>query len=115
MVISKREQNRRRMFIKFPPPTQEELVNTHTCQGAPLYDMRSRAHEAFDTIWMYKMMDRNTAYRWLSIKLGMPFQETHMRIMDYNTCKQVIHVTKEYGEAVRSGQQSSPTNSLSYC
>lgn len=63
--------------------------------NAELRHWKKLAHAAFDPIWKNGIMQRSTAYGWLSTQLGTPRDQTHIGMFDVAQCKQVIHVCKE--------------------
>lgn len=57
---------------------------------ARLRAAKKSAHASFDTIWISRRMRRGEAYSWLSKKLGIPIEDTHIGMMDIETCELVI-------------------------
>lgn len=64
--------------------------------NAELRRYKHEAHEVFDQIWKARFMDRYNAYTWLSKKLGIERQLTHIGMFDVDTCKKVIQVSKAF-------------------
>lgn len=58
---------------------------------------RRLAHAAFDPLWQsgkfYRR--RGAAYTWLSEKLGLPKEETHIGMFDVDNCKKVIRIVEQ--------------------
>ena len=63
---------------------------------AKLRELKKQAHEVFDQIWKLKFKRRYYAYRWLSEQLQRPYDYTHIGMMDEETCKKVIILSKRY-------------------
>lgn len=68
-----------------------------------LRELKKQAHEAFDPLWNKKMQQglkkneaRNLAYKWLSYKMGVKYEKTHIGMFDTAQCKQVIEICKPY-------------------
>lgn len=57
---------------------------------------RARAHRAFDRIWKTGLMSRSDAYRWLSVQMGWPLDDTHMGMMKKADCEKVVRLSNEY-------------------
>lgn len=74
---------------------------TETAMGsvanAELRRLRHLAHEWFDALWQNKLKkSRYNAYSWLSLRLGMNKNYTHMGLFDEEDCKRVIEIASEY-------------------
>ena len=55
------------------------------------------AHSCFDPIWKdHKVLSRKQAYSWLSEKLEIPVEYTHIGYFNIETCKRVITICSEY-------------------
>jgi hypothetical protein len=54
------------------------------------------AHKHFDEIWKKTNLSRSEAYKWLSEKLDMPADFTHIGMFNVETCKEVIRLSKLY-------------------
>jgi len=52
--------------------------------------LKNQAHKYFDMLWKLKYIDRNELYVHLSCYLKIEKKYTHMRLMDYDMCKQVV-------------------------
>lgn len=63
--------------------------------NAELRKYKRAAHATFDPIWQSGRMRRNVAYAWLSERLGIPREETHIGMMDVDRCKQVIEICRK--------------------
>lgn len=55
-----------------------------------------RAHKAFDHIWKHKYMYRSQAYLWLSVKMNIPLDQTHIGMFDVDRCKQVVNLCTDF-------------------
>lgn len=68
--------------------------------NAELREWKKAAHAAFDPIWKYGQFkgDRNAAYRWLSKKMGLPVERTHIGMFDVPECKAVIAIMRMEGD-----------------
>lgn len=53
---------------------------------------KKQAHKAFDPIWKSGLMKRKAAYAWLSEKLQISPEYTHIGMMDIDGCQRVIEV-----------------------
>lgn len=54
-----------------------------------LREWKSNAHFWFDKIWRKEYMSRSEAYLWLSQKLNIPLEYTHIGMFGADTCKKV--------------------------
>ena len=54
------------------------------------------AHLVFDMIWENHFMSRYNAYTWLSKKLQINREHTHIGMFDVDLCKQVIKLSSAY-------------------
>lgn len=57
-----------------------------------LRKLKMAAHDAFDPLWKDGPMKRKEAYGWLSKKLGIPVEETHIGMFDADQCRKVVEV-----------------------
>ena len=65
--------------------------------NAELRRLRHLAHEWFDPIWQNKLKkSRYNAYSWLSLRLGMNKNYTHMGLFNEEDCKRVIEIANKY-------------------
>lgn len=60
-----------------------------------LRKLKSQAHSFFDPIWKQRKMTRADAYKWLSEKLDIPIEQTHIGMFDVDLCKKTIENCKE--------------------
>lgn len=71
---------------------------THTPLGrlanANLRFWKKNAHAEFDPLWKKRRMSRAQAYEWLSAKMGLPLEATHIGMFDVDQCKQVVNIIK---------------------
>lgn len=63
---------------------------------ADLRRYKSYAHTYFDKLWRCGDMSRAQAYKWLSNKLGLPPEYTHIGMFSIKTCKRVCAIVGEY-------------------
>lgn len=72
---------------------------------AELREWRKAAHATFDPLWKYGTFTRrrNKAYEWLSGKMGLPKEKTHIAMFDVSQCKDVINIINE---SYRTGEIS---------
>ena len=64
--------------------------------NAELRKYKQAAHDVFDLIWKDNHINRTEAYTWLSQKLGIDRDFTHMGMFDVDQCKQVIELACHY-------------------
>ena len=69
---------------------------------AELRRWRKTAHAYFDPIWKNRRMSRSQAYSWLSAKMELPQELTHIAMFDVSQCKRVVGIMeyerrKSYG------------------
>ena len=62
--------------------------------NAELRKWKMKAHDVFDLLWKKsgRTMDRSTAYTWLSNKLDIKIEDTHIGMFDIDMCKKVVDV-----------------------
>lgn len=63
--------------------------------NAELRKAKSAAHAAFDPLWACGEYSRKEAYKWLSLKLGIPVNETHIGFFDVDMCRKVIEICEK--------------------
>jgi zinc-finger-containing domain len=56
---------------------------------------KKEAHAYFDLIWIHKFLTRSEAYSWLSTKLNLPAEYTHIGMFSVKTCKDVVYYSKQ--------------------
>lgn len=63
-----------------------------------LRGLKKQAHYYFDQLWdgNNRSMSRDSAYKWLSMKLGLPPKYTHIGMFGEENCRNVINYSKEY-------------------
>ena len=64
--------------------------DTSTPADQPTRTTRMVAHAAFDGIWKSKQMNRQDAYKRLSVHLKLPLNKTHIGMFDIEMCKKVV-------------------------
>lgn len=60
-----------------------------------LREWKRKAHDAFDPIYKSNYMTRKEAYSWLSQKLKLPRDYTHIGMFGVETCKKVVELCKK--------------------
>lgn len=55
---------------------------------------KKAAHRAFDPLWKYGSFrgHRGAAYRWLSERMELPIEKTHIGMFDVAQCKRAIQI-----------------------
>lgn len=61
-----------------------------------LRELKKEAHKYFDKIWKNGSKSRRESYKWLSMKLNIPIEYTHIGMFSEKTCKKVIELCKNY-------------------
>jgi hypothetical protein len=71
--------------------------------NAELRRWKQKAHACFDPLWKRKMEKgftkkeaRKAGYRWLSIEMNLPFEETHIGMFDVEQCQKVVELCTPY-------------------
>lgn len=62
--------------------------------NAQLRRAKQAAHAAFDPIWKSGEMSRASAYKWLSVAIGISRQNCHIGMMDVDACNAVVEAVK---------------------
>lgn len=62
--------------------------------NAELRYWKERAHAVFDPLWQRGRFrgHRNAAYGWLTQKMGLPVEQTHIGMFDVAQCRKAIHI-----------------------
>jgi len=60
-----------------------------------LREWKRKAHDAFDPLYKSNYMTRHEAYSWLSQKLNLPRDYTHIGMFGVDTCKKVVELCKK--------------------
>lgn len=55
---------------------------------------RMETHQVFDAFWKSRHMSRTAAYKWLSKKMGLPEEKTHIGGFEMDQCQQVIDICR---------------------
>lgn len=81
------------------------FVGIHTGTTIPLGTLanndlrkaRNNAHKEFDKLWKQptRIMSRYAAYKWLSNKMNLRIEETHIAWFEIEQCEKVIELVKE--------------------
>lgn len=63
---------------------------------AELKKLKKKAHAAFDPLWQRGKFfgRRDEAYRWLSERMGLPKEMTHIGMFNAGQCLEVIRIAK---------------------
>lgn len=64
--------------------------------NAELRIAKKLAYEKFDPLWRNGYMTRHEAYKWLSDKLGIPAEYTHIGMFNVDTCHKVVSLCINY-------------------
>lgn len=75
---------------KNPPEALGRLAN------AELREWKKRVHAAFDPLWENGSMYRRSAYKWLSVQMGIPFKECHIGMFDIEMCQKAYDILNKY-------------------
>lgn len=67
-----------------------------TLADAELREWRKAAHNVFDPLWQYGRFKghRKAAYRWLSERMELPTEKTHIGMFDVAQCQRVIQICR---------------------
>lgn len=85
-------------------PKCDSYCGTHEEDGSSfgrlankqLRQYKKVSHDAFDKIWMQKLLTRNEAYEWFSEELNIPLDYTHIGFFGIENCKKAITLSNEY-------------------
>ena len=61
-----------------------------TLANSILRTKRKETHQVFDKFWKDTNMSRTEGYKWLSEKMGLPFNSTHIGYFEMEECQKVI-------------------------
>lgn len=86
-------------------PACDAYVRAHPGTNQPMGDLangdlralRCQAHRSFDQLHQSGRMSRDAAYRWLSARLSLPLDATHIGSMGEYYCRQVIEACETLG------------------
>ena len=76
--------------------TKERPTLLGRVANAELRIAKKLAHEKFDPLWRNGYMTRHEAYKWLSDKLGIPAEYTHIGMFNVDTCHKVVSLCINY-------------------
>lgn len=67
--------------------------------NAELRRWKKLAHSAFDPMWQRGLFRgrRKQAYKWLSQKMGLPVEKTHIGMFDVKQCQRVVEICETQG------------------
>lgn len=65
------------------------------CDGATAR-LRRQAHSEFDKLWAGGLMTRTKAYAWLSLALGVNYEQCHISQLGADQLKDVITLSSDY-------------------
>ena len=85
-------------------PRCDAYVAAHKQSGLPMGtlangDLRHKrilAHHAFNRLWKDGYMDKQAAYRWLQVQLGLPERMAHIAMFSDYLCGQVIKLCEDF-------------------
>ena len=63
-----------------------------TVANKELRELRKEAHRLFDPRWKDWKLNRKQSYNWLSQKLWIKYQDTHIWSFDKNLCEKTIAI-----------------------
>lgn len=66
-----------------------------------LRSAKMKAHLEFDKLWKSGYMTRHSAYEWLAVMLGIPFEYCHIGMFDIKMCLKVINICKRQSITVK--------------
>ena len=75
---------------------QRNLFPLGTLAKSDLRTLRYRTHTKFDRIWKEGHLSRKRAYQWLSKKMGIEFEKTHIGFFNEKQCQIVLALVKNY-------------------
>lgn len=70
------------------------IIPLGTLANSELRKWRNKAHIEFDKLWKgnTKKMSRGMAYKWLSDKMNLKQDETHIALFNVEQCKECIKI-----------------------
>lgn len=73
------------------------IIPLGTLANDALRKARNKAHNEFDKLWKQptRIMKRLDAYKWLSKKMGLKLEETHIALFEIEQCEKVIELVKK--------------------
>ena len=73
------------------------VIPLGTLANSSLRAKRRQTHDKFDLIWKEKHLpSRERAYQWLSKKMNIPFEDTHIALFDLRQCGVALSIVKSY-------------------
>lgn len=80
----------------------ETLTPLGTLANDELRKWRKKAHSEFDKLWKGKTrkMTRYNAYSWLSDKMKLSRDETHIALFEIEQCQKVLELLEERKEKI---------------
>ena len=67
-----------------------------TLADGELRHKRILAHRAFNRLWQEGYMEKQAAYRWLQVQLGLPESMAHIAMFSEYLCDRVIALCGEF-------------------
>ena len=65
-----------------------------TLANGDLRHKRIQAHKLFDLLWQRNIMSRRSAYKWMSEKFGISYENAHIGCCSDYMCDQIIAACK---------------------
>ena len=95
-------------------------VTCHKVTGLPMGKLanavlrlkRQETHAIFDTFRKDQGWQRDSAYRWLSAAMGIPYDDAHIANFEMDDCEQVIRLCREYKK--KAADLTTPTHGKEY-
>ena len=96
--------------VVLPAPELQRPCGLSSGDNAPLGNVanevlrlkRMETHKVFDDFWKGRRMSRTAAYKWLSKKMGLPEEKTHIGGFEMDQCQQVIDICRQIETAARN-------------
>lgn len=74
---------------------KKSMLPMGTLANGDLRNTRIRAHQSFDRIWKYKIMEKWQAYQWLQDKFALNSEQAHIAKFSEYMCCQLMSACDE--------------------